>query len=122
VPLSPDRARFERDWVVGWYCNPIYSGNYPADCWKWYYTPHAQLNAPAQPQSTYLPYDVNYDGTVDMKDIGACGKSFGAVAVPMSNSWLYRCDLNNDRKIDMKDIGRVARNFGKTSSVWTPSS
>jgi peptide/nickel transport system substrate-binding protein len=115
---------FERDWVVGWYYNPIYSGNYPANIWKWYYTPHAQLDSYATaPTCNYLPYDVNYDGQVDMKDIGTCSRSFGTVfGPPMSSLWVYRCDVNNDRKIDMKDIGTVAHNFGKTSAVWVPGS
>jgi len=115
---------FERDWVVGWYYNPIYSGNYPANCWKWYYTPHAQLdNYATYPIDNHVPYDVNYDGKVDMKDIGVTAKSFGAIfGPPMSTTWVYRADFNNDRKIDMKDIGTVAKNFGKTSTTWTAGS
>jgi peptide/nickel transport system substrate-binding protein len=112
---------FERDWVVGWYYNPIYSGNYPANTWKWYYTPQAQLNDYAiAPVCNHLGYDVNYDGKVDMKDIGVTAKSFGAVfGPPMTLTWIYRADFNNDRKIDMKDIGIVAKNFGKPAvPVW----
>jgi len=112
---------FERDWIVGWYYNPIYSGNYPANTWKWYYTPQAQLETYAPfPVCNHLGYDVNYDGKVDMKDIGVTAKSFGALfGPPMTLTWIYRADFNNDRKIDMKDIGIVAKNFGKPQvPVW----
>ena len=35
VPLSQPRDRhFERDWVQGWYYNPLYSGNYYYQLWK----------------------------------------------------------------------------------------
>jgi peptide/nickel transport system substrate-binding protein len=114
---------FERDWVVGWYYNPNYCGNYAANVWKWYYTPQAQLSDYAiAPTCNYLSYDVNYDGKVNGRDIGACAKSFGAVfGPPMSPTWVYRCDLNNDRKIDIKDIAKVAQNYGKTSPVWVPT-
>jgi len=119
---QPFGRHFERDWVVGWYYNLFYPGNYVANLWKWYYTPHAQLDSYATaPTCNYLPYDVNYDGKVDIKDIGTCARSFGAIfGPPMSSTWVYRCDFINDRKIDMRDIGTVARNFGKTSAKWAP--
>jgi peptide/nickel transport system substrate-binding protein len=112
---------FERTWICGWYYNPSYSGNYVANTWKWYYTPHAQLDTVTNSTSNLLPYDVNYDGKIDMKDIGSAAASFGSFyGPPTSPRWVYRCDVNNDRKIDMKDIGMVAQNFGKTSTPWTP--
>jgi len=114
---------FERTWVCGWYYNPIYPGVYAANLWKWYYTPHAQLDTVDGTTANLLPCDVNYDGKVNMYDIGAAAASFGAIfGPPISARWVYRCDFNNDRKIDMKDIGGVAKNFGKTSNVWAPSS
>ena len=112
---------YEQTWVNGWYYNPIYTGNYPANTWKWYYTPHAQLDVVTDTTSSLLPYDVNYDGKTNMIDIGVTASSFGAIyGPPMSTKWVYRCDFNNDRKVDMKDIGGVAKNFGKTSTAWTP--
>jgi peptide/nickel transport system substrate-binding protein len=114
---------FERTWVCSWYCNPIYSGTYAANLWKWYYTPQAQQDSiPANSTGNLLPYDVNYDGKTNMVDVGAAAACFGAAyGPPIDPRWVYRCDFNNDREIDMKDIGGVAKNFGKISVPWTPS-
>ena len=124
VPLASATGRhFEWTWVCGWYYNPIYPGVYAANLWKWYYTPYAQLDTVTNATANLLPYDVNYDGKINMYDIGAAAICFGAAyGPPISPRWNFRCDFNNDRKIDMKDISGVAKNFGKTSSVWTPSS
>jgi peptide/nickel transport system substrate-binding protein len=114
---------FERTWVCGWYYNPVYPGVYAANLWKWYYTPHAQLDTVTNASANLLPYDVNYDGKTNMFDVGAAAASFGGIhGPPIGSRWNFRCDFNNDRKIDMKDISGVAKNFGKTSSVWAPSS
>lgn len=122
---NPIAEHYEHTSVVGWYYNPLmYStGIYFANLWKWYYTPHAQQDAiPASLIGNLLPNDVNYDGKVDMKDIGTTVKGFGATyGPPIHPRWHFRCDFNNDRKIDMKDIGGVAKNFGKTSPIWTPA-
>jgi len=121
--INQARGRhFERDWVTGWYYNPVYSGNYYYNLWKWYYMPHAALDTTVQPTSFNLPADCNYDGTVNMKDIGVAARSFGAGSgPPIPSKWVFRVDFNNDRTINMKDIGYVAKNFGKTSPVWTPT-
>jgi peptide/nickel transport system substrate-binding protein len=119
---QPLGRHFERDWVVGWYYNPMYPGNYYYNLWKWYYVPESLLDAPAQPQGFNLPADVNYDGKVDMKDIGAVAKAFGSnYGPPIHSRWVFKADVNRDRKVDMKDIGYVAKQFGKTSPAWTPS-
>jgi hypothetical protein len=124
VPTASAVGRhFERTWICSWYYNPTYPVTYAANLWKWYYTPHAQLDTITNATANLLPYDVNYDGKTNMVDIGTAAASFGAVyGPPISPRWNFRCDFNNDRKIDMKDISGVAKNFGKTSSVWTPSS
>jgi peptide/nickel transport system substrate-binding protein len=120
---QPAGRHFERTWVCGWYFNPNYPGVYAANLWKWFYTPHAQLDTVTNATANLLPYDVNYDGKTNMFDIGAAAASFGAIyGPPISPRWMYRCDFNNDRKIDMRDIGGVAKNFGKTSGIWAPSS
>ncbi|MGD8545808.1 MAG: cohesin domain-containing protein, partial [Candidatus Bathyarchaeota archaeon] len=54
--------------------------------------------------------DINWDGIVDMRDIGLAAMAFGSE--PGHPRWNPICDLNNDDKIDMKDIAMVARNFG----------
>jgi len=112
---------FERTWLCGWYYNPICSGTYAANLWKWYYTPHAQLDTVTNATANLLPYDANYDGKVNMKDVGLIAKSFGAsYGPPVDPRWIFECDVNNDRQTDMKDIGRVAASFGKTSMTWAP--
>ena len=123
IPLAVAVGRhFEQAWVCGWYYNPAYPGVYAANLWKWYYTPHAQQDTLTNATADLLPYDVNYDGKINMFDIGATAASFGAIyGPPISTRWNFRCDFNNDRKIDMKDIGGVAKNFGKISATWTPA-
>jgi hypothetical protein len=60
-----------------WYYDPIYSDNYAANLWKWYYTPHAQLDTVTNATANLLPYDVNYDGKTNMYDIGMAAQNFG---------------------------------------------
>jgi peptide/nickel transport system substrate-binding protein len=120
--LQPIGRHFERDWLVGWYYNPIYPGLYGYNLWKWYYVPHVLMDPVVQPTSFYQPADINYDGKCDMKDIGTTAKSFGATAgPPIQSRWVFRADFNGDRKIDMKDIGFVAKNFGKQGPKWVPT-
>ena len=112
---------FELSWIVDWYYNPLYQGNYVANTWKWYYTPHAQMNTVTGPVSNHLPYDVNYDGKINMIDIGTTAASWiSNYGWPMLGKWVFRCDFNVDRKIDMKDIGIVASRVWETSAKWTP--
>jgi len=125
IPINQEIGRhFERSWVVGWYYNPIYPGIYAYNLWKWYYLPHAQSDTtPTHPTCNRLPYDVNYDGKVDAKDIGVVGKSFGSSpGPPMHPRWCYRADVNNDRKVDAKDLGFVCSLFGKSSTPWSHAS
>jgi hypothetical protein len=58
-----------------------------------------------------VPGDVNGDGKVDMRDIGAIARLFG-VNYP-SPQYNPNYDINCDGKIDMKDIAIAARNFGQ---------
>jgi len=123
VPIYDAIGRhFERDWVVGWHFNIISPGYYFYNLWKWYYVPHSEYStSPPYEVSNRLPSDVNYDGMVDMRDIGIVCKAYGATyGPPLHPRWDFRCDLNNDRKIDMKDIGIVCKDYGKNSAVWTP--
>jgi peptide/nickel transport system substrate-binding protein len=119
IILQPIGRHFERDWMSGWYYNVISPGQYPANHWKWYYVEEALESTAAQPYSSREPVDVNYDGKVDMRDIGTTAASFGATyGPPLHPRWVFRADINCDRKIDMKDIGLVAKNFGATSPIW----
>lgn len=123
IPLYDAIGRhFEQTWVVGYYYNIIYPGFYFYNLWKWYYCPHStSAEYPTYPACNHLPYDVNYDGKVDMKDIGYVCKAYGSTyGPPIHPRWHFRCDVNNDRKIDMKDIGYVAKSYGCTSDTWAP--
>jgi hypothetical protein len=51
--------------------------------------------------------DVNGDGKIDMRDIGAIARRFGS---PVGLEIWF--DFNSDEKIDMKDIAVTARLFG----------
>ena len=119
VPLYDAIGRhFERNWVVGWYHNVIYPGFYFYTLWKWYYAP---LNTDTTTDRT--PSDVNYDGKVDMMDIGWSCLAYGSTYGPPQHvRWNFRCDVNNDRKVDMMDIGFICLDYGKTSATWSPQS
>ncbi len=119
---QPFSRHFERDWVVGWYYNVAYTGLYPGNNWKWYYIEEALQSTATQPYSNRLSADVNYDGAIDMKDIGLVARSFGSRYGPQIDPrWIFRADVSNDRKIDMRDIGFVAKVFGGSSPIWTPT-
>ena len=132
VPIAQPLGRhYERDWCVDWYYNQLYSGSFTSslestspgshgiyfyNLWKAYYIPHAFYNDtyPNYTTSHILPYDINYDGKIDMKDISYVAHAFGAEFGPPINSrWLFRADVNNDRRINMRDVGTVAFHFGK---------
>jgi peptide/nickel transport system substrate-binding protein len=122
IPLDqPIGRHWERDWVVGWYYNPIYPGVFAYNIWKWYYIPQAVNDTtPAYPINNHLPYDTNYDGTIDGKDISICSKAFGSdPGPPVHPRWCFRADVNNDRICDGKDLSYVCKLFGKTSTPWT---
>ncbi len=63
---------FGANGIVGWYYNPAYpvqqtyQGIYAYPLWKW----------------NYLVGDVNYDGKVDMKDLGHAAKNYGKTSPP----------------------------------------
>jgi parallel beta-helix repeat protein len=61
-----------------------------------------------------IPGDVNYDGRVNMIDIGIAARALGSYVG--SPGWNPLADMNEDGKIDMLDILFIARNFGKTYS------
>jgi peptide/nickel transport system substrate-binding protein len=112
---------FERDWVCGWYYNTIYSGTLFYNLWRWYYQPQAAASYAPYVVSNRYPSDVNYDGKVDMKDVGWVCKAYGSYYGPPPHArWNFRCDVSNDRKVDMKDVGFVCQKYGAVSLVWTP--
>jgi hypothetical protein len=59
-----------------------------------------------------IPGDVNGDRKVDLKDVFAVGKAFGAIAGdPRYNPNL---DINGDGRIDLKDYFIACKNYGKS--------
>jgi peptide/nickel transport system substrate-binding protein len=121
--LQPYGRHFERDWVNGWYFNPVCPGYYYYNLWKWYYLPEALYNTTwnniNQPNSTYLPADLTYDGKVDITDVATAAKAFGSN--PTYPRWVFRADITGDRKIQMDDVAYISKQFGKKGQpVWTP--
>jgi len=128
VPLYQAIGRhFERDWVVGWYYNTISPGVYGYNLWKWYYVPFSKYATVPPPYPPYelgsnmLPSDINYDGIVDMTDLGFIGMAYGAAyGPPQDPEWNFRCDVYNDRIVEMSDLGFAAMDYGATSAPWAP--
>jgi hypothetical protein len=123
-PISqPIGRHFEVDWVNGWYYNPVYPGYYYYTLWKWYYIPEARYdttwNNINQPNSTYLPADLTYDGKVQTDDVAAAAKAFGSN--PNSARWMFRADITGDRKIQIDDVAYISKQFGKKGQpTWLP--
>jgi len=135
IPLfSPLERGYMRDWVHGYYYNPLFQGIYRYDLlpfvfayniWKWPMTDTPGTKG-------YLKGDVNYDGRVDDVDITAIANSNGSYATPQGSlkfhpKWNFYCDIDDspkyrwrDRKIDMGDIVNAMANFGKKSIPWQP--
>ncbi|MEM1540575.1 MAG: ABC transporter substrate-binding protein, partial [Candidatus Bathyarchaeia archaeon] len=62
----------------------------------------------------FLREDINFDGKVDMTDVGDTLRAFGAT--PGHPRWQYgRNDVNCDKKVDMTDVGMVLRKFGRVT-------
>ena len=71
------------------------------------------------PPSMYplAAWDLNYDGKVNMADIGQAAKAFGGT--PVSGAiWNMEADAVADGKIDMKDLGTIAKHFGLNQTPW----
>ncbi|MDH7563917.1 MAG: PKD domain-containing protein [Candidatus Bathyarchaeota archaeon] len=60
---------------------------------------------------TLKTYDVNGDGTIDLKDVLRVANAYGSY--PGHPRWDAACDFNKDNKVDLKDYMPVAVNFGK---------
>jgi ABC-type branched-subunit amino acid transport system substrate-binding protein len=65
-----------------------------------------------------LVEDINYDGEVDMRDVGAAARAFGTY--PGHERWEKEADINFDNNVDMRDIGAIARKFGTIISLPVP--
>lgn len=58
-----------------------------------------------------LKTDVNYDGTINILDISAAAKAFGAT--PGHPRWDIEADVNLDNIMNILDISLIAKDFGK---------
>lgn len=62
------------------------------------------------------PWDIDFDGQVNIKDIAAAAVAFGTF--PRDKGWNTETDTNIDGKIDIKDIASIARHFGESAAEW----
>lgn len=102
---------WQRDWVQGWYYNPIYPGNYVYDFWKAWRG------------------DINTDGEVDVFDKVIVGAAFGATISYNPLEYLHQppdftgpcpycphpdiADVNGDGIVDVFDKVIVGFHFGE---------
>jgi hypothetical protein len=111
---QPVGRHFQRDWMCGWYYNQILPGGYFYPQWKAYYTPQKLSSTSTYPLSSFLSFDITYNGIVDMTDIGFAALAYGSsYGPPIKTNWDFRCDVDNNRQIDMSDIGYMALYYGK---------
>jgi peptide/nickel transport system substrate-binding protein len=96
---------WERDWVQGWYYNPIYSGTFFYHLWK--------EDLPAE--------DINMDGAINIRDITDVALAFGSYyAIGETHPrWNAYADINFDERVDIRDITFVAMQFGYVAPPWT---
>ena len=67
----------------------------------------------------WSPSDANHDLKVDLRDVYAVAKAYGASLDgpnPPGVDWNPHCDIDYDGKVDMKDYYVVCRNYGETYS------
>ena len=116
--------RWERDWVQGWYNNPVFPATNLYTLWK-----------------EVLPWeDVDANGKVEIKDLSVAAKAYGSYFVarmpPMypptpstpgypnppwgtyTTTWDSRPDVNQDMKVDIKDLAKMAKLFGFQAPGW----
>jgi hypothetical protein len=55
--------------------------------------------------------DLNFDGKVDILDIGIFGKAYGSY--PGHPRWNSLADVVRDKVINILDVVMIAKNFGK---------
>ncbi|MEM2105742.1 MAG: hypothetical protein QXV21_04660, partial [Candidatus Bathyarchaeia archaeon] len=124
VPLYVTVERqYMRDWVQGWYYNPLYPGIYAYNKWKWPMTTIVGTEG-------YFEGDMNYDGRVNFDDVQVVVDIFGAKGgLKFDPKWYFTCDFDDmphyrwrNRQIDMGDIiiSISRENWGKTSIPWHP--
>ncbi len=141
VPLeNAFGRRVARDWVHGFYFNPIFPGVQGYPLWK------ENIKSSTAPFTGKFAdwEDINEDGKVDIKDLSIVAKGFGNYFIQpllppyppgpagyFTPNWNSKADVNvvnvstgarGDMKIDIKDLATVAKLFGFVADPWTPSS
>lgn len=62
------------------------------------------------------PWDLNFDGKVNILDISTAASAFGTV--PGQNRWNMETDVNTDGKVNILDISNIAGKFGQSAPQW----
>jgi peptide/nickel transport system substrate-binding protein len=75
---------WERDWMQGWYSNPIYPGTYWYHLWKGYAA------------------DVNFDYVVNLFDLTIIGSAWDST--PGDGNWAACADIDNDGHVFLYDL------------------
>ncbi len=139
VPLDQPLGRWwARDWVRGWYFNPIFPGVYGYSLWK------EDIQATSGPfAGRHASWeDITEDGKVDIKDLATAARSYGSYFIQHDlppyptgtagttyGNWNSRADVNiineatggrGDMKVDIKDLATIARVYGFVADPWTP--
>ena len=80
---------------------------------------HAALpdGHPQVPVPNTLPWDINDDGIVDIRDLLLISNSFGA-ETPAAHP---KVDVNKDGKVNILDLLLTAAHFGESSALASPS-
>jgi peptide/nickel transport system substrate-binding protein len=91
-PLAQPTARhWERDWMQGWYFNPIYPGTYWYHLWKGYAA------------------DVNFDYVVNLFDLVIIGSAWDST--PGDGNWEACADIDGDGHVFLYDLTIVGTYF-----------
>jgi peptide/nickel transport system substrate-binding protein len=131
--------RCVRDWVHGFYYNPIFPGVDGYPLWK---ENIKSSTAPFAGKSADWE-DITEDGKVDIKDLATAAKAFGAYFIQpslppnpagppgtYSANWNSKADVNLvdpahpdtsgrcDMKVDIKDLATIAKLFGFVADNW----
>jgi len=91
--VQPLGRGWMRNWVQGWYYNPLHFGPVIRDRWKGFFIG-----------------DLNRDMVVDIFDLVIVASEFGKPPPPIADP---RADVNGDGVVDIFDIVLIAADFGK---------
>jgi len=130
MKVQPLGRRWEKDYVQGWYYNPLSMGsaaNYIGEqvCSNLYTIWKEDLRWE----------DIDANGKIEIKDIAYAAKAFGGYFIqrnlppatdpPGPNgyytaNWDSRCDIDQNKKNEVKDLAKIAIRFGYVAAPWIP--